>query len=223
MAVSTKYAAVHEMVSAESQMLKTQPIGMLGSTLEDDDTLNHGRLLGLPGKRLKLFGSILTYADTFNDSVITLNVESSFLSYADTLNHGYVSIAITGSTLSDTNSFNSGEVISARQLHGSILEDADTFFDSRLGQPMFGSILEDADTLFQGDFYLQIFGSLLKDTNTLNQGNVYPAEILGSLLQDSGNIFGMKIELISVYKILTTDEVVGGNMIYKKTKHLFKY
>ena len=41
---------------------------------------------------------------------------------------------------------------------------------------------------------------------------MYPTAILGSLLQDSDNIFGGNIPstVIPVYKILISDKIVGG-------------
>ena len=133
-----------------------QPIGMLGSNVEDTDILFQGDV------DHDLFGSILTDVDTLNDGLITLNVESSFLSDADILNHGELEIGIAGSLLEDTDTFNQGEAISAGQLQGSILVDTDTFFDSRIVLPMFGSILEDADTLNQGTLFIDIMGFEIK-------------------------------------------------------------
>ena len=187
-----------------------QPIGLLGSNVEDTDTLSQGDV------DHGLFGSILTDADTLNDGLITLNVESSFLSDADILNHGLIDNSdIRNSLLEDIDTFNSGEVIFVGQIQGSIFEDADTFFGAGLATPMFGSILEDADTLFHGDFDLQIFGSLLEDTDTFIQANVHPAEILGSLFQDLDNIFSGEGGNVhdTIYRILITGDVVGGDIV----------
>jgi len=187
-----------------------QPFNMFGSTLEDEDTLSQGDI------DHSLFGSILTDGDTFNDGLITLNVESSFLLDADILNHGLINNSdIRNSLLVDTDTFNSGEVISAGQLQGSILEDVDTFFDSRLVLPMFGSILEDADILHHGTFFIDIMGSLLEDTNILNHGIMGNSRIDGSLFQDSDSLFGGLVEddLGPVYRIITIATVVGGGDI----------
>ncbi len=189
-----------------------QPNIILGSTLDDyyEDTLNQGSV-----GPSSLFGSILTNADTLNEGLITLIVEYSFISDENVLNHGLINNGISGSLFENTNTFNSGKVTFSKQLQGFILEDTNSFFSNRLKQPMFGSALDDIDILHQGTLFIDISGSLLENTNTFSQGNVYPAEILGSLLQDSDNIFSGDISniVIPVCKILIPNEIVGGNTI----------
>ena len=187
-----------------------QPNIILGSTLDDyyEDMLNQG-LVG-PSN---LFGSILTDADTLSYGLITRNIEFPFISDTDLLNHGLINNGISGSLLESTNTFDSGKVTFVKNLKGSILECAGTFLNNSLRKPISGSILENIDILHQGTLFIGIAGSILENISILHQGNVYPAAILGSLFQDSDNIFSGNIPSISVCKILIPNKIVGGNTV----------
>ncbi len=194
-----------------------QPNIILGSTLDDyyEDTLNQG-LVG-PSS---LFGSILIDADTLSYGLITRNIEFPFISDTDILNHGLITLDIKDDIVV------------------SLLESASTFFNSKLGQPMLGSNLEYTNILHSGILFMDeaisyeqlqdkkyipivfqflpfITGSLLKDIDIINRGDVYSAEIHGSLLQSLDNIFSGDIAniVIPVYKILISNEIVGGNTV----------
>ncbi len=74
-----------------------------------------------------------------------------------------------------------------KDIEGTALIDADTFFDGELDFQLFGSLLTDADTLNQGDVSpQQIFASILTDADTLNHGLITHL-IAGSVLDDSAD------------------------------------
>jgi hypothetical protein len=180
-----------------------------GSTLEDGDTFFQG------GVSNNLFGSLLQDADIFNNSLITHLIAGSFLSDPDDINHGELNFSIAGSLFVDPDSINQGEMSSLLDIKGSLLSDEDIFNDGNIDpQTMVGSLLFDPDTLFDGLISNNnIGGSLFEDIDIINSGILGKADIEGSLLQDPDRFFGGDIPIQSIYRILITGEIIGGDIV----------
>ncbi len=109
-------------------------------------------------------------------------------------------------------------VSSGIDIEGSLLTDADIFFDGLVSPTnMFGSLLTDADTLNDGFEVIrqlqEIEASILEDADTLNQGVLGSGRINASLLSDSDTLNHGLITLNIESSLLSDSDTVNDGFV----------